>query len=289
MKNKKQLAAVLLSAILGITANSWFVQADSSVIQDDQQEPDSEAPDSDKVTEGTDTYKGFLLDNVLHSSEEGDIHYNVYIPDSYDGSKPYALFFTLPGYEGLYFQGVGVNIKAEEFGFAAQEYNPEMIIVAPQLNDWGETSARQTIALTEYFLSAYNIDKSKVYAEGYSGGGETMSLVMGMRPDLYTAYLQCSSPWDSAYEPVVQAKTPVYFVVGAHDEYYGSEPSEDAYNNLRELYQKEGLSDEEIDDLLVLDVKDDSYFSDQSVTNQHGQGGGLFVEDDVVMGWLLGK
>ena len=46
MKNKKQMAAVLLSAILGITANSWFVQADSSVIQDDQQEPDSEAPDS---------------------------------------------------------------------------------------------------------------------------------------------------------------------------------------------------------------------------------------------------
>ena len=139
------------------------------------------------------------------------------------------------------------------------------------------------------FLSAYNIAKSKVYAEGYSGGGETMSLVMGMRPDLYTAYLQCSSQWDGAYEPVVQAKTPVYFVVGAHDEYYGSEPSEDAYNNLRELYQKEGLSDEEIDDLLVLDVKDDSYFSDQGVTNQHGQGGGLFVEDDAVMGWLLGK
>lgn len=289
MKNKKQMAVVLLSAILGITANSWFVQANSSVIQDDQQEPDNEAPDSDKVTEGTDTYKGFLLDNVLHSSEEGDIHYNVYIPDSYDGSKPYALFFILPGYEGLYFQGVGVNIKAEGFGFAAQEYNPEMIIVAPQLNDWGETSARQTIALTEYFLSAYNIDKSKVYAEGYSGGGETMSLVMGMRPDLYTAYLQCSSQWDGAYEPVVQAKTPVYFVVGAHDEYYGSEPSEDAYNNLRELYQKEGLSDEEIDDLLVLDVKDDSYFSDQGVTNQHGQGGGLFVEDDAVMGWLFGK
>ena len=194
MKNKKQMAVVLLSAILGITANAWFVQADSSVIQDDQQEPDNEAPDSDKVTAGTDTYKGFLLDNVLHSSEEGDIHYNVYIPDSYDGSKPYALFFTLPGYEGLYFQGVGVNIKAEEFGFAAQEYNPEMIIVAPQLNDWGETSARQTIALTEYFLSAYNIDKSKVYAEGYSGGGETMSLVMGMRPDLYTAYLHNAVP-----------------------------------------------------------------------------------------------
>ena len=55
------------------------------------------------------------------------------------------------------------------------------------------------------------------------------------------------------------------------------------------VFFDEGLSDEEIDDLLVLDVKDDSYFSDQGVTNQHGQGGGLFVEDDAVMGWLFGK
>lgn len=285
MRNRKQMAAMLLSAMLGIATAPGVVQAGSRT----QAEQDSEPAVSEKVTAGTDTYKGFLLDNVLHSDEEGNIHYNVYIPDSYDGSKPYALFLTLPGYQGLYFQGVGSNIMTEDFGFAAQEYNPEMIIVAPQLNDWGETSAKQTIALTEYFLSAYNIDRSKVYAEGYSGGGETMSLVMGMRPELYTAYLQCSSQWDGAYEPVVEAKTPVYFVVGAHDEYYGSEPSENAYRNLRELYEKEGLSEDEIDELLVLDVKDDSYFSTQGVTNQHGQGSRLFVNDDAVMGWLLGK
>ena len=53
------------------------------------------------VTAGTQTGRGFLLDNVLHDPQEGDIHYNVYIPDSYDESEPYAVFFTLPGYEGL--------------------------------------------------------------------------------------------------------------------------------------------------------------------------------------------
>lgn len=147
------------------------------------------------VTAGTKKYRGFLLDNVLHS-ETGDIHYNVYIPDDYDGKEAYALFMTLPGYQGLYFQGVGENLKTEEIGFTAQEYNSKMIIVAPQLEDWGATSARQTIELTEYFLSAYHIDKSKVYAEGYSGGGETMSRVMGMKPELFTAYLQGSSKWD---------------------------------------------------------------------------------------------
>lgn len=46
-----------------------------------------------------------------------------------------------------------------------------MIIAAPQLNGWDEDSADETIVLVEYLLSAYNIDKSKVYIEGYSGGG----------------------------------------------------------------------------------------------------------------------
>ena len=61
----------------------------------------------ENVTIGSEKYRGFILDCVLHSGQEGDIHYNVYIPDSYDGTKEYALYVTLPGYQGLYFQGVG--------------------------------------------------------------------------------------------------------------------------------------------------------------------------------------
>lgn len=90
------------------------------------------------VTEGTDLYRDFVIDSVFHSVIEGDIHYNVYIPKSYNGSEPYALYFTLPGYEGLYFQGVAVNLQAEEFGFEARKINSEMIIVAPQLADGGK-------------------------------------------------------------------------------------------------------------------------------------------------------
>ena len=243
---------------------------------------------TDFVTEGTEEYRGFILDNVLHSESEGEIHYNLYVPESYDGSEPYALFFTLPGYEGLYFQGVGVNLYSEDFGFTAREYIPDMIIAAPQLEDWGETSADQTIALAEYFLANYNIDESRVYAEGYSGGGETMSRVMGKRPELFTVYLQCSSQWDGAYEPVVESRTPVYIVVGESDEYYGSGPSEEAYENLYGLYREAGLSDEEIRELLVLDIKDAEYFESQGMTNQHG-GGNLFAADEDIMGWLFSR
>ncbi len=241
------------------------------------------------VEPGTEEYKGFMLDNVLHSENEGDIHYNLYVPQSYDGSKSYALFLTLPGYQGLYFQGVGENVRTEEFGFTARDYVPDMIIAAPQLNDWGDTSARQTIELTEYFLDTYNIDKSRVYAEGYSGGGETMSRVMGMRPELYTAYLQCSSRWNGGYEAVVKSRTPVYLAVGEKDEYYGAEPSRNAYSEIRRLYKDEGLSDSEVDKLVVLDVKPTSYFTQNGITNQHGYGGYLFVRDNGIMSWLFGQ
>ena len=256
------------------------------------QETPEPAPDPSpepelEVTQGTETYRDFQMDNVLHAPE-GDIHYHIYIPDSYDGSEAYALFLTLPGYEGLYFQGMGQNLYSENFAFEALNYNDKMIVVAPQLSDWGETSAEQTIALTEYLLDAYNIDPDRVYAEGYSGGGETMSQVMGLRPDLFTAYLQCSSQWDGAYEPVVEARVPVYFAIGESDEYYGSEPSREAYDQLHELYTQAGLSEEEIDQLLVLDIKDAAYFTEGGAFNQHG-GGFLFAQDPEIMGWLFGQ
>ena len=110
---------------------------------------------SGDVTIGTEVQRGFINDNVLHSTGYGDIHYSSYIPDSYDGSKPYALFITLPGWEGLYFQGVGANM-AEDFGPESIRYNDEMIVLSTQLDDWGETSANMTITLTEYFLDHYN-------------------------------------------------------------------------------------------------------------------------------------
>lgn len=207
----------------------------------------------DYVTEGTKEYRGFTLDNVLHSETQGDIHFNLYVPDSYDGEEPCAVFFTLPGYEGLYFQGVGENLYSENFGFEAQAYDPD-----------------------------------RVYGEGYSGGGETMSQVMGKRPELFAAYLQCSSQWDGDYEPVIESRTPVYFVIGESDEYYGSQPTQEAYDNLYELYRQEGLSDEEINQLLVLDIKDADYFESQGVTVQHG-GGNLFAQDEEIMGWLFSK
>ena len=241
---------------------------------------------NEKITVGTESQRGFINDNVYHF-DDGDIHFSSYVPDSYDGTKPYALFITLPGWEGLYFQGVGANM-VEDFGTEAISYNDEMIVLSTQLNDWGEQSAKDAIALTEYFLSHYNIDKSEVYLHGYSGGGETGSLVMGMRPELFTAYLITSSQWDGDLQVLADAKKPVYMATGESDSYYGSESLIKAYNELYAIYEEQGLSKDEIDEILILDVKDQSYYTERGYTDQH-IGGMAFAHDEAIMGWLFGN
>lgn len=257
--------------------------ADSSGAADIGQNTDEEG----SIDFGSITDRDFIVDNVFHSERQGDIHFSAYIPESYDGSSPYALFITLPGWEGLYFQGVGANL-AEDFPFEAKKYNDKMIIISPQLDDWGETSADMTVALTEYFLENYNIDKEKVYLHGMSGGGETGSIVMGKRPELYAAYLETSSKWDGDIETLVKAKTPVYMVIGESDSYYGAEPMKNAYDEIYARYKESGLSDEEIGELLILDVRGSEYFSERGYSDQHA-GGQAFARDEEVMGWLFGE
>lgn len=235
----------------------------------------------------TDIHGKFKVDDSIKSDKYGIIHFSSYIPDSYNGSEPYALFITLPGWEGLYFQGVGANLY-EDFPYEAFKYNKKMIIISTQLNDWGETSANMAIELTEYLINHYNIDTSRVYLHGMSGGGETGSIIMGKRPDLYTAYLETSSKWDGDLEVLARSKTPVYLAIAENDTYYGSKYLKDAYSKLYALYKEQGLSDKEIDDILVLDVKPDKYFTDRGYRDQHS-GGNAFASDANVMNWIFSK
>ena len=242
---------------------------------------------SGSITAGTEQYRGFSVDNVFHSADSGDIHYNVYFPEHYDGNEPYALFLTLPGYQGLYRFGAGANLRTEAFGFEAQKYIADMIILAPQLNDWGANSADQAVALLDYFLEQYNIDRTRIYAEGYSGGGETLSLVMERCPELFAAVLHVSSVWDGELAPLAASRTPVYFVIGESDEYYGSARISETYHALAALYEAAGLPAETRAALAVLDVKDAAYFEAAGATSQHG-GGGMVAYDNAIMSWLFG-
>ena len=280
---KKILSLFLAAAVLLSITACGTKETESNVTTDKR----DTVPESSEIDFGENVIRGFTFDNVLHS-EEGDIHFGLYIPESYDGTKPCALFVTLPGYEGLYFQGVGANIRAEDYGIEAQKYIEDMIILAPQLNDWHMTSARQTVALTRYFLEHYNVDSDRVYLNGYSGGGETGSLVMEIAPELYTAFLHCSSQWDGKLEPLVEAMTPVYMVTGENDSYYGSSSVRETYQKLVRMYEDKGLDEAQISKLVVLDLKDQAYFDGRGIRDQHG-GGGSFAHEEDIMNWLFDK
>ncbi len=137
-------------------------------------------------------------------------------------------------------------------------------------------------------LENYNIDRQKIYANGYSGGGETLSLVMERCPELFAAVLHVSSVWDGELRPLVESRTPVYFVIGEDDEYYGSSRVTETFWQIVAMYKEEGLSAAEIAELAVLDVKDEAYFTRAGASNQHG-GGGLVAFDGEIMGWLFAK
>ena len=189
---------------------------------------------------------------------------------------------------GLYFQGVGADLRWETMPFAARDYDPDMIIASAQLNDWGMTSALDAVALTEYLMSAYSIDPNRVYLSGYSGGGETGSLVMELRPELYAAYLMMASQWDGDLESLAKARTPVYMIIGEDDSYYGSESLKNTYAELHTLYEAKGLSDPEINDILVLNVKDADWFKERGISDQHG-GGMAFPEESGLLECFFSK
>ena len=159
--------------------------------------------------------------------------------------------------------------------------------------NWLDTTRAGNTAHVDHANVLYQIPANDnghpiVYLHGMSGGGETDSLVLGTKPELFTAYLATSSQWDGDLNILAQARTPVYFAIGEQDSYYGSESFIQAYNTLHELYVAQGLTEEEIGKLIVLDVKPAEFFTEHGFRDQHS-GGQAFAHEESVMGWLFGE
>ena len=74
--------------------------------------------------------------------------------------------------------------------------------------------------------------------------------------------------------------------LGTGTAYYGPASLEKAYADLHSLYERQGLTDSAIDQLLVLDVRGEDFFSSHGFSDQHA-GGQAFAHDPAVMGWLF--
>ncbi len=157
---KKKIISLFLVVIIVLVIGTTVV------IKNKEQDTNQKPNENDSNTEGgyidaTDKNEnGFQIDLVYHSPSNREIHYSAYIPTNIDSLEEVPLYITLPGYEGLYFQGVGINLRYEDFAYTAKELNPNMIILAPQLDDWQKQSAEDTIELTEYYQENYSISNT---------------------------------------------------------------------------------------------------------------------------------
>lgn len=230
-----------------------------------------------------------LVAEQILTGTDGDIHYSYYLPKDFDESKKYPMMVAMPGYDMMWFgeDSSGSNLNWRGF-LTWTELDEDMIVVSAQLTDWRKKSARQAIELTEYFLDNFPVDVNRVYAAGYSAGGETMSQAVSMRPDLYAAYLHGASQWDGTFESIAENGVAVYIFIAESDEYYGSGKARDAYNDLYEAYLHTGLAESQIEDVLCLEIPDDEYFNSRGIYNYHG-GGNILFEDKSILQWIVEK
>ncbi len=230
---------------------------------------------------------GIIPEQVLEG-ETGSIHYSFYLPADYSSGTEYPMMVVMPGYDMMWFgeDSSGANLDWE--GFLCWTRLPQdMIVVSAQLTDWHETSARQAIELTEYFLDHFSVDRDRVYAAGYSAGGETMSQAVSMRPDLYAAYLHGASQWDGEYAPAAENGVAVYIFMAENDEYYGSQRAWDAYNGLLDAYLDAGWSEEDISSVLQIQTPDNDWFAQRGVSGNYHGGGNVVFEEESVLEWVV--
>lgn len=238
--------------------------------------------------QSTTVQTGFTENQTLGGAD-GTIHFSYYLPDGYDSTKSYPLVVVMPGYDRMWFGEDSAGTNLEWNGVQAwTKLDEPVVLVSGQLTDWHEKSARQANELAAYMIEHFSVDTSRVYAAGYSAGGETMSQAVALRPDLYAAYIHGGSQWDGAYDTVAENHVAVYIFMAENDEYYGSQKARDAYANLHAAYEKTGLSDSQIDQFLQLNIPDNAYFNAKGIYNYHG--GGSVVFDDVnVLNWVLSQ
>lgn len=230
---------------------------------------------------------GVIPEQVL-VGETGMIHYSYYLPEGYDPNGAYPLVMAMPGYDRMWFgeESSGSNLDWPGFLCWTQRHE-DMIVVSAQLTDWGEISAQQAIELTEYFIQHFAVDTNRVYATGYSAGGETMSRAVAMRPDLYAAYLHGASQWDGDFTPIAENGVAVYIFMAENDEYYGSDRAWEAYEGLHQAYVDAGWTEEDIAGVLQIQTPDNTWFAERGISGNYHGGATVVYDQTEILEWVL--
>ena len=77
-------------------------------------------------------------------------------------------------------------------------------------------------------------------------------------------------------------------VIRENNSYYGSTKTKSTYNDMHKLYKNFGLSEEEINKILILDIKPHEYFTSKGDNDEHS-GCNLFAYESDIMNWVFTK
>jgi predicted peptidase len=130
------------------------------------------------------------FEDRVHKDDAGEAKYVVFVPEAYDGMKPFPLVLFLHGSGAT-----GEDGKRQVSGIAAEIRRHEKtfpaIVIFPQSHDrtWRANSAdgKRAMAILNEVEKAFKVDHERVYLTGLSMGGFGTWSLAAAHPDRWAA------------------------------------------------------------------------------------------------------
>jgi predicted peptidase len=143
----------------------------------------------------------FFLRAYVSEMDRSIQRYAVYVPDDYDGSRPFPLVIALHGGGGDHWAGMKMVMGSSALVIGAEKANahffprnppPDFIIACPNGHGYlgpgfREEGEYDVLKVVKEMISNYNIDLNRVYLTGSSKGGRGTWEIGLKYPEMFAA------------------------------------------------------------------------------------------------------
>ncbi|MDD6211653.1 MAG: prolyl oligopeptidase family serine peptidase [Clostridiales bacterium] len=253
---------------------------------------------------------------ILNSEADGtDLHILYHLPENYDPTRKYPMIIQTVGGGTSYWEKGGSNNYGASIAFdnsaTAWLNAKEDIIIASvhtRFDLFNGTPPIELIQATKYFKENFAVDSDRVYMTGNSFGTIMVNRTLRMEPDLYAGAILCNgnlglgeipgpgSSLDTDPEAIAEAladsvisqKIGLWFCTGRNDPTAKSPESIVPYEALKSVYAKQGMSEEEIDQILRISIFENAQMNAIGITNYHqATRYSYYTQPDEMIAWML--
>lgn len=295
---------------------------------------DKEISKTETVNLNYDEFKDLVLDSETGMVGDQKIKVKYYLPEGYNNSnKGYPMVVVQCGgglrlwevetQDGI-LDNYGANIAFDTSATSWINNGYEDVIIVSVDNrnindsDGSKTpyyrAADDINQTVEYFIDNYNVDTNRIYYSGNSQGSLIGYQTVGSRPDLWAAFMPCNglshfgdittTEGLASYKqgivdsmtPMAQAKIAMLWQLGRYDAGASGEKGQLFYDFMYDYYKKAGMSDDEIDKILQLNIYEEEEYlklgilTPTGTANFHGATKLVYTAHrDEFMPWILGQ